>query len=119
MIRGDIYYANLGEKETGSEQKGLRPVLILQNNVGNKYSSTTIVACITSKREGKHQPTHVILSKANGLKCGSICMLEQIKTINKERIIEYICTLPDYKMEQIDRALKISIGLKGGYDNVY
>ena len=116
MIRGDICYADLGEG-FGNEQRGVRPVLIIQNNIGNKYSNTLIVAAITSKKENHHQPTHVLLSKYDGLKTGSIAMLEQLRTIDKSRIKEYVCTLEDWKMKQIDNALKISIGLKEGYNN--
>lgn len=111
MIRGDIYYADLGDG-IGHEQKGTRPVLVISNNIGNSCSNTVIIAAITSKKEDFHQPTHVLLSRYDGLKRGSICMLEQLRTIDKDRIIEYICTLSPIKMKQIDNALKIATGLK-------
>ena len=108
-LRGEIYLAEL-DKGIGSEQKGRRPVMIIQNNVGNKHSPTVVVAAITS-RMGKHNlPTHVRLSSSNLAK-DSMVMLEQIRTIDKRRLKEYICKATAEEMELIDGALLISIGM--------
>ena len=88
--RGHIYLADLGEGY-GSEQGGIRPVLVVQNNKGNKHSPTILVACITSKAHSKHYlPTHYIIPKEVGLKYDSMVMMEQIKVIDESRIIKYI-----------------------------
>lgn len=111
MIRGDIFYADMGDS-VGHEQGGKRPVLVLQNNRGNKYSHTTIVASITSA-DKKVLPTHVFVSaNESGLYKDSIVMLEQIRTVDKRRLIALISHLSDVKLAQIDEALAISIGLK-------
>lgn len=83
--RGEIYFASLGHAD-GCEQCGYRPVLILQNDIGNKYSPTTIIACITKKEKKKNFPTHVTLPESVGLKVKSVVQLEQIKVIDKKEI---------------------------------
>ena len=109
--RGDIYLADLG-KGYGSEQGGIRPVLVVQNNKGNKYSTTLLVACITSKAHSKHHlPTHYIIPKAVGLKYDSMVMMEQIKVIDESRIIKFIGKLTTRFMKLIDKRLMISFGL--------
>lgn len=109
--RGEIYLANL-DKPFGSEQGGIRPVLVVQNNVGNKYSSTLLVACITSKAHSKHHlPTHYVIPKHVGLKYDSLVMMEQIKVIDEKRIIKYIGKLSPKYMKILDKRLKISLGL--------
>lgn len=109
--RGEIYYADLDPVE-GSEQGGKRPVLILQNNKGNKYSTTTIIACITSKAFIKAKlPTHYHLPYIEGLKTNSLVMLEQIRTIDTNRLGKKINCLADYQMEAIDKRLCISLNL--------
>ncbi len=109
--RGDIYYADLSPV-VGSEQGGIRPVLIVQNDVGNKYSPTVIAAAITSKREKNKLPTHIELNADNcGLTRDSIVLLEQIRTIDKRRLKERTGKLDDSSMSQIDHALSISFGL--------
>ena len=111
FFRGEIYLADLGGGK-GSEQRGRRPVMIIQNNVGNKYSSTVIVAALTSEIEGKAQlPTHYHIGASNGLFKDSMILLEQIRTIDKSRIIHYIGQAPKKHINGIDRALGISIGL--------
>ncbi len=107
--RGQIFYANLCPI-IGSEQGGLRPVLILQNNIGNCYSPTTIVAAITSKEAKTGLPTHVETA-TSGLERKSIVLLEQIRTIDKSRLLEYVGMLDKKKMQQVDQALIISLGL--------
>lgn len=111
VMRGDVYYANLNPV-IGSEQGGVRPVLILQNDIGNKYSPTTIVAAITSRIKKAKLPTHVELdSSAFALEKDSVILLEQIRTIDKRRLKEKIAHLDEKTMAEIDRALQISLGL--------
>lgn len=109
--RGDIYYADLSPV-VGSEQGGVRPVLIVQNDVGNRYSPTVIAAAITSQREKSKLPTHIeIDSHTCGLSKDSVVLLEQIRTIDKKRLKEKMGRLDDGSMGQIDNALSISFGL--------
>jgi mRNA interferase MazF len=111
IMRGDIFYANLNPV-IGSEQGGVRPVLILQNNIGNKYSPTTIIAAITSKIKKAKLPTHVELSAAEfNLEKDSVILLEQVRTIDKRRLKEKIAHLDDEIMSEIDQAIMISLGL--------
>jgi mRNA interferase MazF len=111
VLRGDVFYANLNPV-IGSEQGGVRPVLILQNDVGNKYSPTTIVAAITSRIKKAKLPTHVELnSSQSALEKDSVILLEQIRTIDKRRLKEKIAHLDEEVMLQIDQALQISLGL--------
>lgn len=109
--RGDIYYADLSPV-VGSEQGGIRPVLIVQNDVGNKFSPTVIAAAITSQKYKTNLPTHIKLD-ANG--CGlskdSIVLLEQVRTIDKKRLKERMGNLGETDMNRIDRALSVSFGL--------
>ncbi|WP_092642733.1 type II toxin-antitoxin system PemK/MazF family toxin [Acetanaerobacterium elongatum] len=110
--RGDIYYADLSPV-VGSEQGGIRPVLIVQNDVGNKYSPTVIAAAITSQKEKNKLPTHITLeSEGCGLSKESVVLLEQIRTIDKRRLKERMGQLDDGSMERVDRALSISFGLQ-------
>lgn len=109
--RGDIYYADLSPV-IGSEQGGVRPVLIIQNDVGNMHSPTTIVAAITGSNDKAELPTHVGLrGKEFGLTKNSVVLVEQIRTIDKTRLKEKICTLDQRKMDDVDHALLISMGL--------
>ena len=107
--RGDILFADLGEG-IGSEQLGVRPVLIVQNDVGNVHSPTTIVAPITSTLGKKRLPTHVEFH-GYGLKRNQTILLEQVRTIDKDRLQDYRGHLPAWLMEKVDRALMISVGL--------
>lgn len=108
--RGDIFYADLSPV-IGSEQGGVRPVLVIQNDVGNKYSPTVIICAITSKIEKAKIPTHIELSAIEyGLQKDSVALLEQIRTIDKKRLQEKIGSVNGYKMKQIDSALLISLG---------
>ena len=114
--RGHIYYADLTHG-IGSEQSGCRPVLIIQNNIGNKHSRTIIAAIITSRMAQKAKlPTHCHIQKQQGLGRDSLVLLEQIRTIDKARLREHIGTLDASMMELVDKALAISIGLEGGHD---
>lgn len=109
--RGDIYYADLGQTE-GSEQGGIRPVLIIQNDIGNKYSPTVIVAIITSQIKRLKLPTHVFLEKGKaGLIKDSVVMMEQIRTIDKSKLREKIGRLSYMDMININMSLIISFGL--------
>ncbi|PLS19665.1 PemK family transcriptional regulator [Bacillus sp. M6-12] len=109
--RGEIYFANLGEG-IGSEQNGIRPVLIIQNDVGNKYSPTTIGALITSMSKKLDLPVHLEICKEEScLPQNSVILLEQIRTIDKKRLIRKISKLDDSIMEDINERLKVSLGL--------
>lgn len=109
--RGEIYYADLSPV-VGSEQGGIRPVLIVQNDIGNRHSPTVIAAAITSQRDKTRLPTHIELnSKACGLAKDSVVLLEQIRTIDKRRLKERMGELDTASMNKIDTALHISFGL--------
>ena len=110
--RGDIFYADLSPV-VGSEQGGVRPVLIVQNDVGNKYSPTVIVAAITSRINKAKMPTHIELTGVSrGLTKDSVILAEQIRTIDKKRLKEKIGHIDECLMTRIDYALKISFGLE-------
>ncbi len=110
--RGDIYYADLSPV-VGSEQGGVRPVLIVQNDVGNKYSPTVIAAAITSQKTKTNLPTHIELTTDNtGLQKDSIVLLEQIRTIDKHRLKEKMGKLDEKSMDRVDEAITISFGLE-------
>ena len=111
MKRGDVFYADL-RPVVGSEQGGVRPVLIVQNDVGNKYSPTVICAAITSKLNKAKLPTHIELSSEKyGLMKDSVILLEQIRTIDKRRLKEKIGKLDADMMVRVDKALFISFGM--------
>ena len=111
--RGDIFYADLSPV-IGSEQGGMRPVLIVQNDVGNKHSPTVIAAAITSQTGKARLPTHIELSgRTYGLTRDSVILLEQIRTIDKKRLRERMGTLDDSLMIRVDTALAVSFGLHG------
>ncbi len=109
--RGDIFYADLSPV-VGSEQGGIRPVLIVQNDIGNKYSPTVIAAAITSQKYKTSLPTHISVSSGDcGLAKDSIVLLEQVRTIDKKRLKEHMGTLDTAEMNRIDKALSVSFGL--------
>lgn len=111
--RGDIFYADLSPV-VGSEQGGIRPVIIIQNDVGNRYSPTVIVAAITSQINKAKLPTHVeISSEEYGLNKDSVVLLEQVRTLDKRRLKERIGHMTDEDMVKVDIALRISLDLKG------
>lgn len=101
--RGDLFYADL--EEANGAQYGLRPVLIIQNNVGNFHSPTTIVVPLTSKVKKMYMPTHIAI-------CKGILLAEQILTIRKEQLQNFICKVDDETMKKVEKAIKISIGLE-------
>lgn len=110
-LRGDMYYADLG-RGIGSEQEGHRPVVIIQNNIGNKHSPTVIVAAISSKVGVKPKlPTHYFVNAENGLELPSIILMEQIRTIDKKRLARYIGRLDQGHIRGMNHALAVSIGL--------
>ena len=110
--RGDIFYAELNPV-IGSEQGGTRPVLVISNNTGNRHSPTVIVAAITSRVHTKAKlPTHTEVSDFEGLDKDSVVLLEQIRTIDKQRLKQYMGMMPDNIMARVDKALAISVALK-------
>jgi len=111
ILRGDIYLANLG-KQDGSIQAGIRPVLVVSNNIGNRFSPVVIVAPITSQIHKAKLPTHVILpAEKYGLAKDSVILFEQIRVINKSSLIEKIVHIPEREMKEIEKPLQVSIGI--------
>ena len=108
--RGEVYYADLSPG-VGSEQDGFRPVVIVQNNLGNKHGSTTIAVAITSRKTKSNIPTHVVIEPTDAM-VQSIILTEQIRTIDKSRLGRYLCTLTEEQMKKVDQALHISLDLK-------
>lgn len=111
MKRGDVFFADLSPV-VGSEQGGVRPVLIIQNDIGNRFSPTVIVAAITAQIQKAKLPTHVeIDAEAHGFDRDSVILLEQIRTIDKQRLTDKITHLDDESMRKVDEALQVSVGL--------
>ncbi|KUO65003.1 MAG: PemK family transcriptional regulator [Gracilibacter sp. BRH_c7a] len=109
--RGEIFYAELNPV-IGSEQGGTRPVLVIQNDIGNQYSPTTIVVAITSQISKAKLPTHVeVKSKRSGLERDSVILTEQIRTIDKSRLKEKVAVLDEEVMLRVDEAIEVSLGL--------
>jgi len=109
--RGEIFFAELSPV-VGSEQGGIRPVLVVQNDIGNQYSPTTIVAAITSQISKAKLPTHVEISaQESGLVKDSVVLTEQVRTIDKRRLKEKVCNIDEKIMEKVNHALEISLGL--------
>ena len=112
--RGDLFYADLNPV-VGSEQGGIRPVLVIQNDVGNHFSPTVVAAAITSRKAKNSLPTHILLENVPGLAPSSLLLLEQLRTIDRKRLRGYIGRISKEKMLEVDAALAISIGI--GYPN--
>lgn len=110
--KGELYFAELSGT-VGSEQDGVRPILIIQNDVGNRNSPTTIIAPLTSKHGKTVLPTHITLEKKYGLSEKSLVLLEQIRTIDKCRLLNYIGTIDAETMKQVDDCIRISFGIGG------
>jgi Growth inhibitor len=109
--RGDVFYADLSPV-VGSEQGGVRPVLVIQNDIGNRFSPTVIIAAITAQIQKAKLPTHVeIEAKTHGMERDSVILLEQIRTIDKQRLTDKITHLDDDTMNKVNDALQISVGL--------
>ena len=116
--RGEIYYADLSPV-VGSEQVGMRPVLIVQNDVGNRYSPTVIAAAITSQQNKARLPTHIeIEARTYGLSKNSVVLLEQVRTLDKRRLRERMGCLDEKAMQRVDGAIAISLGLRADRDNI-
>ena len=116
--RGDIFYADLSPV-VGSEQGGTRPVLIVQNDVGNRYSPTVIAAAITSQQNKARLPTHIeIEARTYGLSKNSVVLLEQVRTLDKRRLRERMGCLDEKAMQRVDGAIAISLGLRADRDNI-
>ena len=112
--RGDLFYADLNPV-VGSEQGGIRPVLVIQNDVGNHFSPTVVAAAITSRKAKNSLPTHILLENVPGLAPTSLLLLEQLRTIDRKRLRGYIGRISKEKMLEVDTALAISMGI--GYPN--
>ena len=108
--RGDLFYADLNPV-VGSEQGGIRPVLVVQNDVGNHFSPTVVAAAITSRKAKNSLPTHILLENVPGLAPTSLLLLEQLRTIDRKRLRGYIGRISKEKMLEVDAALAISIGI--------
>lgn len=112
VLRGQLYFANL-DPVIGSEQGGRRPVLVVQNDVGNRYSTTVIVAPITSQVKKTYQPTHVRIPSCQGLPRHSMVMLEQLRAVDKSRLEDCLGSLESGVMDYINRAIGVSVGIDG------
>ncbi len=111
VVRGDIFYADLSPV-VGSEQGGVRPVLVVQNDIGNKYSPTVIIAAITSQLSKAKLPTHIELNKDKyNLAKDSVVLLEQLRTLDKRRLKEKITQIDENTMKRVDIAIMISLGI--------
>lgn len=119
--RGDIFYADLG-KTKGSEQMGIRPVLIVQNDIGNKFSPTVIAVAITTKKKNE-LPTHISIMKNECIQCNlprdSIILVEQIRTIDKSRLIYKVGKLDYETMQKVKEALKISFNIRAKFSEIF
>lgn len=109
--KGDVYYADL-TPVVGSEQGGVRPVLVIQNNTGNRHSPTVIVAAITSRTGKAPLPTHVLVEGVRGLQRDSVILLEQVRTIDRTRLREYIGRVKTPTMQSVNQAIAVSFGLE-------
>jgi len=117
--RGEVYVADLSGS-IGSEQTGTRPVVIIQNNIGNQHSPTVIVACITTKAKKTGMPTHIIVRMSEGsLSRRSMIMAEQLRTIDRKRLRDRIGTVDDLTQQQIDKAISISLALGEENKHIY
>ncbi|MBQ7768738.1 MAG: type II toxin-antitoxin system PemK/MazF family toxin [Oscillospiraceae bacterium] len=108
--RGDVFYADMGVN-VGSEQNGMRPVLVLQNDVGNEHSPTIIVAVLTSKVKKMYMPTHVYVGARFGLTEESVVLTEQLSTIDRRRLRGYVGSVDRPTMKKVEQAIQISLGL--------
>lgn len=116
--RGDIFYADLGPV-VGSEQDGIRPVLIIQNDLGNKYSPTVIAVAITTRIKPK-LPTHIPISKGKfGLSKDSVILIEQVRTLDKSRLKERVGSLDNKTLDKVKEALKISLNIRGEFKDIF
>lgn len=110
--RGQVFLADLSLGK-GSEQGGVRPVLVIQNDIGNRYSPTTVVLSITGQIDKCKLPTHVLLSKEHGFARNSVILCEQVRTIDKSRLQKFLCELDELTMKKVENSILISLGLAG------
>lgn len=115
IFRGQVYFTDLGER-IGSEQCGMRPVIIVQNDIGNRNSPTVIVVPISSQIKKEEMPTHISLKRGFGLDEDSIALCEHVDTIDKQRLLDYVGHVSTFELRHIDRALAISVGLVESYN---
>ena len=109
VMRGEVWFADLSPSK-GSEQGGMRPVLVIQNNIGNKHAPTTIVAPITSRLTKHLLPTHISLSVGEGgLRAESIVLMEQIRVVDKSRLLQKLGMIPSQKVLEVDEAIRVSL----------
>lgn len=113
IVKGAIFYADLGNA-VGSEERGIRPVLIIQNNIGNKFSPTTIIAPISTQKKN-NLPTHILIKQFNRIRSNSIIMLEQIRVIDKIRLTGFIDFLNEKQVAEVDNALMKTLGIFNEY----
>lgn len=110
IVKGAIFYADLG-KTVGSEESGIRPVLVIQNDTGNRFSPTTIVAPISTKKN-ENLPTHILVKQFDKIRHDSIIMLEQIRVIDKARLKGFVGILTDQDIQKVNKGIMVSLGLK-------
>ena len=115
IFRGQVYFMDLGQR-IGSEQSGMRPVIIVQNDTGNRRSPTVIIVPITSQIKKENLPTHISLRSGHGLEENSIALCEHVNTIDKQRLLDYVGHITTMELRQVDRALAISVGLVESYN---
>lgn len=108
--RGDIFYVDFGH-QPGSRMHGVRPAMVVQNDIGNLHSPTTIVAAFTTEIKKIHQPTHVVVGPSSGLPKQSMLMLEHLFTIDKHTVLSYVGTASEEFIDKVDKALAVSIGI--------
>lgn len=109
--RGDVYYVNFGRR-WGSEQGGRRPALVVQNDIGNQHSNTTVVIPITAKQKALHMPTHVFVGMAGGLAKDSVLLVEQITCVDKMRITDYIGRMDEHILRSVEEAIKVLLNFR-------
>lgn len=117
IYKGNLYYADL-EPVIGSEQGGIRPVLIVSNNIGNRYSSTVIIVPLTSKVESKmNLPTHVVIKAFEKIRCDSIALVEQVRVVDKQRLKSFLGRLPSNQLMEVDKSLIVVFGMKENWED--
>lgn len=117
IYKGNLYYADL-EPVIGSEQGGIRPVLIVSNNIGNRYSSTVIIVPLTSKVENKMGlPTHVVIKAFEKIRCDSIALVEQVRVVDKQRLRSFLGRLPSNQLMEVDKSLIVVFGMKENWED--
>ena len=117
VFKGNLYYADL-EPVIGSEQGGIRPVLVVSNNIGNRYSSTVIIAPLTSRVESKMElPTHIFIKSFDKIKVDSIILVEQVRVVDKQRLKSFLGKLPPNQLIEVDKSLIVAFGMKENWED--